>query len=261
MDCDRADGVLRADPGIRFLLPVHLYGHAIPSDDLQRLVTRHGLTMVEDCAQAIGARSLGAPTGKVGAAATLSFYPTKNLGAIGDGGAVLTDDAGVAERVRSLRDYGQTAKYEHRDLGLNSRLDELQAAILFSAMLPRLAADQVRRAEIAGRYLAEIDRTAIEAPPVPRDSESVWHIFPILTRTSRDRTALQAALRGDGIDSAVHFPTLIPAQAAVLDADVRGELPHAQRFAECELSLPIHPEMDDAAVTRVIESVNRWQSR
>jgi dTDP-4-amino-4,6-dideoxygalactose transaminase len=260
LDLALAAGALEGDPALRFLVPVHLYGHALPLGPLASLRDRFGLRIVEDCAQAIGARSEGTAVGSVGDVAATSFYPTKNLGCMGDGGAILTGSAKLAEHARSLRDYGQTAKYEHARLGLNSRLDELQAAILRDALLPELARATRRRAEIAARYREEIRHEALALPPVPPGSESVWHLFPVLV--SGSRRAFQAHLAARGIGSGIHYPKTIPAQEALKDcAGVRmlTPLPNAQRFAECEVSLPIHAYLDDGDVERVIEGCNSWR--
>ncbi len=259
LDLALAAELLAAEPGLRFLLPVHLYGHALDLDALLGLRERTGVTVVEDCAQAVGARSRGRGVGSVGAFAATSFYPTKNLGALGDGGALLTDDEAGAARARSLRDYGQSAKYEHAHLGLNSRLDELQAAILRDAFLPRLARFTRRRAEVATRYRAELANPALVVPPAPEGSESVWHLFPVLVEG--DRKGLMEHLRAAGVGAAVHYPVLIPDQPALRDvpARVAGGLERARAFAEREVSLPIHPLLDDAAVDAVVAACNAWR--
>jgi dTDP-3-amino-3,4,6-trideoxy-alpha-D-glucose transaminase len=199
--------------------------------------------------------------GSVGEMAATSFYPTKNLGAMGDGGAVLTASPELAERARSLRDYGQTSKYQHRFLGLNSRLDELHAAVLRDALLPALSSFTARRVEIAERYRAGIENPALEIPPAPRASGSVWHLFPVLVK--EDRTPFQEHLRRDGIGCAVHYPTLIPDQQALRDdarVKVLTPLARAAEFAAHEVSLPIHPYLSDDDVERVIVSCNAWRA-
>lgn len=261
IDLDLAESVLESRPDVRFLLPVHLYGHVLPLRRLRELKERFELRVVEDCAQAIGARSGGAPVGSVGDVAATSFYPTKNLGCMGDGGAVLTAGDELARMARSLRDYGQTAKYEHAHLGLNSRLDELHAAILHDALLPELDGFTRRRREIAGRYQREIRNASLVLPPVPEQSESVWHLFPVLPRG--DRSRFQAHLDRAGIATARHYPTLIPHQRALLPGggkNVLTPLPEATRFAEQEVSLPIHPFLREADVGRVIEACNAWRA-
>ncbi len=260
LDLNQAEEVL-ASGKIRFMVPVHLYGHSMSLDRLDALKAKYGLRIVEDCAQAIGARWNGCPVGTVGQVAATSFYPTKNLGAMGDGGALLTDDAGLYEKARCLRDYGQTEKYVHGELGLNSRLDELQAALLRSAMLPRLPEWTARRREIAARYRAEIANEAIDLPEAPTGSESVWHLFPILARDERD--GLMAHLKAQDVLSAVHYPRLIPDQPALRSGGetprVLGSLENARRFADFELSLPIHPYLTGEEIDRVIAACNSWK--
>jgi dTDP-3-amino-3,4,6-trideoxy-alpha-D-glucose transaminase len=258
LDLELAAQALRADPTIRFCLPVHLFGHALDARRLAELAALP-VKLVEDCAQACGASSRGVPVGATGAAAATSFYPTKNLGAMGDGGALLTADAALAAEARSLRDYGQTAKYVHARLGMNSRLDELHAAILRSALLPRLPAHTRRRAEIAAAYRRGIAHRALALPPVPEGSQSVWHLFPVLVDGARD--AFMAHLGSAGIGSGVHYPTLIPDQPAFsgVPHERKGSLERALRFAQSEVSLPIHPYLTDEQVERVIAACNSWK--
>ena len=259
LDLERAREVLGADPGLRFVVPVHLFGHCV---DLRRLATLRDefeLTIVEDCAQSIGASRDGLKAGSVGAFAATSFYPTKNLGAMGDAGALLTSDEEAADRARRLRNYGQREKAHHSELGLNSRLDEVQAAILRHAFLPQLAAASERRRAIAARYREELDHPALAVPPVPPGCEPAWHLFPVLVTEGRD--AFRAHLERRGIGSELHYPVLIPEQAALREVDgarALGELARAAAFAASEVSLPLHPYLDDEDVTRVVEACNGW---
>jgi dTDP-4-amino-4,6-dideoxygalactose transaminase len=258
LDLELAARALRADAAIRFCLPVHLFGHALDARRLAELAALP-VRLVEDCAQACGAASRGVPVGATGAAAATSFYPTKNLGAMGDGGALLTGDAALAAEARSLRDYGQTAKYVHARLGMNSRLDELHAAILRSALLPRLPGYTQRRVEIAAAYRRGIEHRALTLPPAPEGSESVWHLFPVLVDGARD--AFMAHLGSAGIGSGVHYPTLIPDQPAFTGVryECKDPLAQARRFAHSEVSLPIHPYLTDEQVERVIAACNSWK--
>jgi dTDP-3-amino-3,4,6-trideoxy-alpha-D-glucose transaminase len=260
LDLELAERVLESHPEIRFLVPVHLFGHALELRGLEELRDRFELRIVEDCAQAVGAKSRGAPVGSVGDLCATSFYPTKNLGCMGDGGAILTGSEELAARARCLRDYGQTTKYEHLHLGLNSRLDELQAAILRDGLLPRLEAFTGRRREIAQRYRAGIRNPNLEVPPAPAGSESVWHLFPVLVRG--DRSSFQAHLGSDGIGSGVHYPRLIPDQGALRGMDAArllSPLSRAREFALREVSLPIHPFLTECEVERVVVSCNSWR--
>lgn len=256
IDLDAAEGRLRGG-GIRFLLPVHLYGHAVDLARLEGLARAHDVIVVEDCAQSILATSHGVRTGSVGAAAATSFYPTKNLGALGDGGALFTNDEAIAARARSLRDYGQTSKYVHGELGVNSRLDELQAAILRTAMLPRLAAWTARRREIARVYRASIDNPGLVVPGVPAGSDSVAHLFPVLAARRDDFLAHLAERR---IQGSVHYPHLASNQAALrgVPFEISSSLTHAEAFAASEVSLPIHPFLSDADIARVIDACNSF---
>jgi dTDP-4-amino-4,6-dideoxygalactose transaminase len=259
IDLEQASRALARDRAIRFFVPVHLYGHALDRQRLATLLQHTEVKLVEDCAQAIGATSHGLPVGSTGAAGATSFYPTKNLGGMGDGGALLTRDAALAAQARSLRDYGQTAKYVHALLGLNSRLDELQAAILRSAQLPRLGQATARRRAIAQAYRDNIENPALTLPPIPDGSGSVWHLFPVLV--ARERQAFIAHLDQLGIGTGAHYPILIPDQEALAATpfECLEPLTWARRFAQAEVSLPIHPHMKDPEVVRVVAACNAWR--
>lgn len=248
-------------PPIRFLVPVHLFGHALPLSELSRLVADFGVELVEDCAQAIGASSDGRAVGSASRACATSFYPTKNLGAFGDGGAVLCTDEKLAARARSLRDYGQTDKYVHSVFGLNSRLDELQAALLRSVQLPQLAAQTRRRVELATAYRQRLRNPAVVLPPVPANSGSVWHLFPVLI--PGDREAFRAHLKARGVATGLHYPLLISSQQAMAEQGQPlappGAFPRAEHFANHEVSLPLHPFLSDEDCARVIDACNSWQ--
>jgi dTDP-3-amino-3,4,6-trideoxy-alpha-D-glucose transaminase len=255
IDLARASAALAADSSIRFVLPVHLYGHPIDPAGLRDLGARHGVRIVEDCAQSVGAERAGAPTGAVGIAAGTSLYPTKNLGALGDGGVLLTCDPAVAERARVLRDYGQRARYEHVEFGLNSRLDELHAAILRSALLPRLAAWLARRRSIAARYIEGLEPVSSSLRPiVPAAGASASHLFPVAV-CGADPVAVAAALRDAGIGVNRHYPVLCSDQAASRGVGIAVDpLLTARHIAAAELSLPIHPHLTDDEVERVIQA-------
>ncbi len=256
---DLCERVLERRRDISFLVPVHLYGHPLDLAQLERLKHRFGLRVVEDCAQAISAASGDRIAGQVGDLAAFSFYPTKNLGALGDGGAIGGRDLALRDACTSLRNYGQSARYVHDRLGLNSRLDELQAAIMEGAFLPRLADWTARRRAVAARYQAGVSHPDVRLPTVASGAQPVWHLFPIVVPPVR-RTQLEAHLRQAGIQTVVHYPTLIPDQPALRATpfEVEGELTRAAAFAGGELSLPIHPHLTDAEVDRVIEALNRW---
>ncbi|MEN8181264.1 MAG: DegT/DnrJ/EryC1/StrS family aminotransferase [Myxococcota bacterium] len=259
LDLDLVEPALAS--GIRFVLPVHLYGHAGDVPRLAEFGRRFGATVMEDCAQAIGARNNGMVVGAASAACATSFYPTKNLGAMGEGGAVLASTERLAEAARSLRDYGRKGRDAHELLGLNSRLDELHAAILRDAQLPRLDAHLTRRREVAAAYGRGLRHPALTLPPAPAGSESSWHLFPVLVST--DREAFRSHLRGRGVETGVHYPVLIPDQPALLDvpgAKVLTPLRRAAEFAAREVSLPVHPYLTDGDVEKIIDACNAWQS-
>jgi len=260
LDLHRCRDLLSRDRGIRFVVPVHLYGHSVDLDRLEALREEFDVGIVEDCAQSIGARFRGRGVGTVGQVAAVSFYPTKNLGALGDGGAVLTADEAMARRARVLRHYGQSATYVHEEAGLNSRLDELHAAVLRDVFLPRLAAWTARRSEVAMRYCSRIRNCAVLPVPVPEGSLSVWHLFPVLCEPAR-REAFRKNLSAAGVATGIHYPRLIPEQKALLDSgshEIHGPLENARAFTEGEVSLPIHPFLLDEDVDRVISLVCNW---
>lgn len=236
-------------PKTKAILPVHLYGQPADMPALAAIARRRGLILIEDCCQAHLAAAAGQPVGTWGAAGAFSFYPTKNLGALGDAGAVITNDAGLAAKLRRLRNGGQTTRYQHPEFGVNSRLDEMQAAVL-RARLPRLAGWTAARRALAARYR---DRLAGGPVHVPRefDAGHVYHLFPIL---APDRGALQARLRDAGIETLIHYPLAIPAQQAMQTVDP-APCPVAEQAAAQVLSLPLHPGLTTAevdAVARVI---------
>jgi dTDP-4-amino-4,6-dideoxygalactose transaminase len=239
-------------PRTKALLPVHLYGQAADMRPLEVIATRHNLAVIEDAAQAHLATAEGRPVGSIGVAAATSFYPTKNLGALGDGGAVLTRDAQLAARVKRLRNGGQTSRYHHEEPGANSRLDEMQAAIL-RARLPFLARWTERRRAIARQYR---DRLAGAPVLVPRefDAGHVYHLFPLLT-DARDR--FQHHMRERGIETLIHYPVPIPRQPA-LQSTSPAMCPIADRVCSQVVSLPMYPALSDAAVSAVADAAGAF---
>jgi dTDP-4-amino-4,6-dideoxygalactose transaminase len=236
-------------PRTRAIMPVHLYGQAADMARLGAIAARLGLAVVEDACQAHLATARGLPVGRGSAACAYSFYPTKNLGALGDGGAVTTDDAGLAERVRRLRNGGQGSRYHHDERGVNSRLDELQAAIL-RAKLPRLREWTAARRRLAAEYRARLHTPAVQ---VPRefDAGHVYHLFPVLV-DERDR--FQAHLRAAGIETLVHYPVPIPRQPAA-SAWAPAPCPAADRVCASVVSLPLYPSLPAAALADVAAAV------
>lgn len=253
MDIELADEAIGGDPSIEVVLPVHLYGHPLDPVRLERLARERDVVVIEDCAQAAGAERQGRPTGLAGMAAAVSLYPTKNLGAMGDGGILLADDAECAERARRLRDYGQAARYRHTEVGLNSRLDELHAAILRTALLPRLDGWLERRRELAARY-AEALADGPLRPIAAEDGTSAHHLYPVEI-VDGDPGAVAAALSERGVAVGRHYPFLCPDQPAAGGGGSSADpLRVARRISERELSLPIHPHLEDREVEAVVEA-------
>ena len=241
---------LRRDPAVGVVVVTHLYGRAADVAAVRAAAAPHGVAVVEDCAQAIGARTAEGPVGSLADAAAFSFYPTKNLGALGDGGAITTDRDDVAATVRELRQYGWGEKYRVvRAGGANSRLDELQAAVL-RVRLPRLAAGNARRREIAARYTAAASpRLRVLAAPGP---DYVGHLGVVLTT---DRDALVAHLTAAGVASAVHYPVPDHRQPAWAEHFVGTVLPHTEAAADQILTVPLHPELRADEVEQVARAL------
>ena len=229
------------------ILPVHLYGLCADVDALADLCMRHGIALVEDCAQAHGSEVRGRRAGTFGAAAAFSFYPTKNLGALGDGGAVVTGDGAVAERVRLLRNYGERDRFEHVLRGRNSRLDALQAAFL-AAKLPHLEAWNERRRAVAAVYTEALEGTGVTPP---RDAPGRRHVYHLYVVEAPDREAFRAALARRGVETAVHYPRPIHLQPAYLELGDGRALPVSERLAATVVSLPMYPELADDEVELV----------
>ena len=242
-------------PRTKVLLPTHLYGQPADIGPLAEVARRHGLHFVEDAAQAHGARYRDVRIGAHGDAVCWSFYPSKNLGGAGDAGAVTSNDAALAERVRILGNYGSAVRYVNAVKGVNSRLDPLQAAIL-DVKLPHLDAWNARRARIAARYLDALQGCGLVLPHVPDWATPVWHLFVVHTP---HRDALRAALAADGIATQIHYPIPPHQQDAYAELGLgEGSLPIAERLAADTLSLPIGPHMPDEHVERVVAAVRRW---
>jgi dTDP-4-amino-4,6-dideoxygalactose transaminase len=246
LDPERVEGAL--SPRTRALLPVHLYGHPAAMKALRALATRHRLRLIEDCAQAHGATLDGMRAGTFGDAAAFSFYPTKNLGALGDGGAVATADDSVAEAARRLREYGWRERYVSEVPGTNSRLDELQAAIL-RVKLRHLDEDNARRVALARIYDAELAGADVV---VPTTREGCGHVFHQYVIRHAGRDALRAELRARGVGTLIHYPVAVHLQPAYRGRlRIPGPLSHTEEAAATVLSLPIYPELGSARAHRV----------
>ncbi len=244
-------------PRSKAVLPVHLYGQIADMDAWTAFCAEHRLLLVEDCAQAHLAAWNGRRAGTFGQAGAYSFYPTKNLGAPGDAGALISTDAAVAERARVLRNYGQSERYHHPQLGLNSRLDEMQAAIL-NVRLRWLEEFTARRRAVAAAYQAGIANPLVQPLPAPAVAERhVHHLFVVLCD---QRERLQAHLQAAGVQSLIHYPVPVHRQPPCRDlrCDPQG-LSQAERHAATCLSLPCHPALSDADVARVIKAVNAFR--
>jgi dTDP-3-amino-3,4,6-trideoxy-alpha-D-glucose transaminase len=240
-------------PATAAIVPVHLRGEPADMDAIRDLAAAHGLRVIEDAAQAHGATHRGRRVGGLCDAAAFSFYPSKNLGALGDGGAVTTDDAKLAEKVRLLRNYGMRTKYEVETAGVNSRLAEIQAAAL-SVKLPRLDGWNGARARLADLYRDALDGAArLTVPAVEPWADPVWHLFVV---NHPDRDALAAALRGQGIETMVHYPVLPHLSVAYREHGwPAGSLPVAERLAATTLSLPMYPQLPPEAAERVADQL------
>ena len=240
----------------RAIMPVHLYGQACDMDPIMAIARSHGLKVVEDCAQAHGATYKGRRVGTFGDAAGFSFYPGKNLGALGDAGAVVTNDDALAERVRALGNYGSDYKYHHIYKGNNSRLDELQAAFLL-AKLPHLDRMNAERRRIADRYISGMHNPRVELPCVRADCVPVWHIFAVRC-DSRD--ALEQYLEARGIGTNKHYPIPMHLQECYRDLGFkRGDFPIAEAISATELSLPMYYGMTEGEIEYVIDAINAFE--
>lgn len=235
----------------KLILPVHLYGQLADMPAIMDIARRHNLLVLEDAAQAHGASIDGRKAGSWGDAAGFSFYPGKNLGALGDGGAVTTRDPELADVLRALRNYGSYAKYENAYQGVNSRLDEIQAAML-RVKLKYLDGQTERRRQIAGQYIEKIRHPAIQLPDFPNTEEHVWHLFVI---RCKKRVELQKQLKQAGIETLIHYP-IPPHRQPAYKSYSNLSLPLTESIHQEVLSLPVDPTMDDEQIQRVINSVN-----
>lgn len=235
------------------VIAVHLYGQTAEMDEILAFCNKHHLKLVEDCAQAHGATYKGTKAGSFGDAAAFSFYPGKNLGALGDGGAVVTDDRELAAKVRAIANYGSVAKYNHQYLGTNSRLDEIQAAFL-RIKLKSLDEKNAFRRQVADRYLKEIVNPKIKLPQVGENRTHVWHLFPVMVE---DKSAFKAFLESNEIGYNEHYPIPIHKQGAYKNSNL-GTFPFAEYISASEVSLPMYYGMTDEEVNYVIDVLNRY---
>ncbi len=252
---DPAEIAAAISPRTRAILPVHLYGLPAAMDEIMVIAGRHHLAVVEDCAQAIGARIDHRRVGSIGTIGAFSFFPSKNLGAYGDGGMVTTSDAGLAMRIRALRSHGGQVKYHHDELGVNSRLDEIQAAIL-RVKLPYLDEWITGRRANAACYNVALDALeSVDTPYEPANTQHVYHQYTVRVHADRDHIA--ARLRDRGIQTMVYYP--IPLHLQKVHGELGygfGDFPQAERAASEVLSLPMYPELDDDDRQNVVDALN-----
>jgi dTDP-4-amino-4,6-dideoxygalactose transaminase len=245
-------------PRTKAVMPVHLYGQPADMDPILAIARRHNLLVIEDAAQAHGALYRGQRVGTLGDIGCFSFYPSKNLGAFGDGGLVTTNQPEIAERVRMLRHGGQKGRYDHQLLGINSRLDEMQAAIL-RVKLPYLDKWNDVRRHIAALYTALLGDSQVEPPLEMPQAKHIYHLYVI---RCQDRNGLQNYLAEQGVETAIHYPTPIHLQGAYRWLNlIRGSFPVAERYAEEVLSLPIYPELTDTKVRQIANAIRNWHPK
>jgi len=251
MDPARLESALT--PRTKAILPVHLYGQTADMDPILEIGRRHGIPVIEDACQAHGAEYKGRRAGSLGSMAAFSFYPTKNLGACGDGGAVTTDDPELADRLRLLRNYGQRKRYYHESKGYNSRLDEVQAAILRVKLRHLNGWNEVRRTK------ATLYSSRLREVLCPLEAGYARHVYHLYVVRSRRRDELQRFLAERGIGTLIHYPVPVHLQEAYRDLGLpRGALPVTERCAEEILSLPLYPELPDELVVEVAETINQF---
>lgn len=255
IDFSLVEQVLDHNPQIKFFVPVHLYGHSLNLNRLAQIKKRR-IKIIEDCAQSIGSMFNNKTVGECSDVFITSFYPTKNLGAFGDGGAVLSKNKKLIDQIKSLRNYGQTSKYHHEYLGSNSRLDEIQA-VLLTKLLSKLDKFILRRIEIANFYLGGIKNKKIKILEKPEYSYSTYHLFPITVSKQSDFINY---LKANGVEANIHYPSLITEQPAMKKTPffVYGSLNNAHYLTRHEVSLPIHPFLSDDDVKYVIKICNNW---
>lgn len=235
------------------IMAVHLYGRVADMQALREIADRCGLKLIEDAAQAHGAQLNGKRTGSLGDAAGFSFYPGKNLGALGDGGAITTSDEELAERIYTLRNYGSREKYHHELQGFNSRLDELQAAFL-RVKLKHLDEWTKERRRIAAYYLKALDADKMRLPFTEEEHNNVWHIFPVMVK---DKKTVQDYLNRQGIQTLNHYPIPVPMQVAYRERGyTKGMFPISERYAEQEVSLPLWVGMTQQEMAQVTAYMN-----
>lgn len=251
IDADKIEAAITSRT--KAIMPVHLYGQVCDMEPILKLAKQYDLRVIEDAAQAHGARYKGKPAGSFGDAAAFSFYPGKNLGALGDGGAISTNNIELADTIRQLRNYGSNKRYHHEQQGVNSRLDELHASIL-RHKLTLIDSDNNSRRSIANKYLREIDNKKISLPSIKADNVHVWHLFVIRTQK---RDELQSYLGRAGIQTLIHYPIPPQNQKAYSGYSFKRS-PLAEKMAQEVLSLPISPILSEKESNYIVEIINQW---
>jgi dTDP-4-amino-4,6-dideoxygalactose transaminase len=240
------------------LIAVHIYGQPADMAAVSTFARNHGIALIEDCAQSCGAAIGGRATGSWGDIAAFSFYPTKNLGALGDGGAVVTNNSVLAQRIRELRQYGWTERYVSSSHGLNSRLDELQAAVL-RVRLEYLSEENERRRQIASSFNASIRSPDIVPPMLVPETLHAMHLYVV---QADDRQSVRAHLMDRGIHTALHYPLPVHLQPAFnVSPQTRGSLSETELLAQKIVTLPLYPELTEQEVSRICEALQSWQTR
>jgi dTDP-4-amino-4,6-dideoxygalactose transaminase len=245
-------------PKTRAIVPVHLFGYPANMEEIMRIAKRHRLSVIEDACQAHGAKYSGRMVGTLGDVGCFSFYPTKNLGAFGDAGAVVTNNAAIADKIRALRNYGEIAKYENAFEGVNTRLDEVQASLL-NWSLEHLDEWNLSREKLAGSYVSALKDLPLELPCVGDSvSERVWHLFVV---KSRRRDELQAFLKENAIETSIHYPMPIFAQLAYQFLGVQtSDFPVTNELSQDILSLPLYPELTSGEVSKICSTIQEFFS-
>jgi dTDP-4-amino-4,6-dideoxygalactose transaminase len=255
---DPAEVAKKISPRTKAIIPVHLFGQAAPLNEIRALTEPCGIAVIEDCAQAIGAKYHGQSVGSFGRLGCFSFYPTKNLGADGDGGMVVTNDEALAKKLRMLRVHGIEKRYYHDLHGFNSRLDEIQAAIL-RVKLPHLNKWNARRAEIAARYSEAFAKLPLELPVTAPGNTHVFHVYAVL---SDQRDALQKHLADNGVPTLIYYPLALHLQKLYADLGFKvGDFPIAESISKRILPLPMYPELTNEQVDYVSSAVKKFFAR
>jgi dTDP-4-amino-4,6-dideoxygalactose transaminase len=262
MDVNRLEDVLKKYPGgknrPKAVIPVHLYGQCAEMDPILYLARRYGLKIIEDACQAHGSLYKNRKSGTMGDAGCFSFYPTKNLGAYGDGGAVITNNKKLAGRLRMLRNYGEVKKYEHRIKGFNSRLDELQAAVLRRKLIHLDTWNETRR-RVAKQYHSLLRDADVILPREAKDHRHIYHLYVV---RHRQRNALRAHLLRNGVETAIHYPIPVHLQKAYIELGrKKGSYPVAEKMAKEIVSLPMYPGIDDPQVERICSVIRQLDRR